>query len=153
MIAKKMPGRLAKVSFALATMLMVVSGPVGATVTLTMDGVWWQSLTKNEKIIAIQGIQAGISSGYRAGWFNAIGTFKVPPKVRLTPEAAKKSGFIKPPYFSKSFAAYAHELDHWYESHPQWTDILPTVLLRDCFADEPILSRANCDRLGSNADK
>jgi len=148
-----MKGRLAKAFFTLAAALIFISAPLGATVTLTMDGVWWQSLTQDEKVIAIQGIQAGLSSGYRAGWFNAIRTFKVPPKVRLTPEAAKKLGFVKPPYFSKSFGTYVDELDHWYEVHPKWTYILPANLLRDCFADEPAFSSAYCEKLGSSEDK
>ena len=147
----RMKGRFAKASFALAAALVFISAPVGATVTLTMDGVWWQALTHDEKVIAIQGAQAGLFSGYEAGhidsWFEAIRTFKLPSS------AFAKLGLGKPPFFSKPFGTYVDEIDVWYEVHPKRTGIEPAQLLIDCFADKPAFSPAQCENLGSDADK
>jgi len=156
-----MKGRFAKACFAIAAALVIISAPVGATVTLTMDGVWWQALTHDEKVIAVQGMAAGLFSGYDPahtdGWFDAIETLKVP----FTPANAKKLRFGNPPYFSKSFGTYVDELDAWYEVHPKRTGIEPAYLLIECFADKPRLSAASakiagmptCETLGSDADK
>jgi len=146
--------RFAKAFFALAAALVFISAPVGATVTVTMDGVWWQALTQDEKAIAIQGMQAGLFSGYDPGhsdgWLDAIGTFKVP----YTPANAKKLGLGRPPYFSQSFGAYVDELDLWYKVHPKKTSVLPADLLVECFTDKPVFSPADCEKIfGSNADK
>jgi len=147
-----MKRRLAKASFALAAALVFVSAQAGATVTLSMDGVWWQSLTRGEKVVAVQAVITGISTGYALGhsngWSDTLDIFKLTP----TGADARKLGYGKPPHFSKSFGTYVDELDLWYEGHSK-TSIGPSALLAWCFDDNPEFSASVCETLGSDADK
>lgn len=157
-----MKGRLAKATFALAAALVFVSGPARATESVTFDGVWWQGLTRGEKIVALEGILAGIDSGYSSGWWgggsyilNAYMTSQQRAAVMnrrfrtLTVESDAERAAA--PAFSKTFGTYVDEIDVWYEAHPKRTSVEPVNLLEGCFANKPIIS--SCDDVGSDLDK
>jgi hypothetical protein len=146
-----MKGRFAKASFAIATALVLLSAPVGATTSVTMDGVWWQGLSEGEKVVALQGILAGLSTGYDQayydGAFAAMATFKVP----VTSSAAIKVPHGTPPDFTKPFGTYIDELDLWYKTYPKAATVYSSYVLVWCFADKPRLSQAECGKLGTDA--
>jgi hypothetical protein len=157
----RMNSRLARASFALVAALVFISAPVGATTTVTMDGVWWQGLAQSEKVVAVQAMIAGLDSGYKLGHsdgvMDALGNLQGSPltlaAVNNRLAAAKKIGLGDPPNFSQTFGTYGDEINVWYEVHPKRTSILPADLLALCFDDKPILTPADCNSMGSNADK
>jgi hypothetical protein len=156
-----MPARLAKASLALAAALLLIAAPVEATTSLTMDGVWWQGLSQGEKVVAVQAMIVGLDSGYKLGHsdgvMDALGNLQGLPltlaAVNKRLAAAKKIGLGDPPDFSQTFGTYVDEINVWYEVHPKRTSILPADILALCFDDKPILSPADCNSMGSNADK
>jgi len=146
-----MKDRLARASFAIAAALLFASAPVGATTSITFDGVWWQGLSSNAKVVALQGILAGIDMGYTLGWFGGdlyiSNTYMTPQqRAAITNQKLKKSLDevdalrAAAPTFSKTFGTYVDEIDVWYEVHPKMTVIGPAQLLGDCFADNPAYS-------------
>ena len=151
-----MKGRLAKATFALAAALVFVVTPARGTVSVSEDGAWWQGLTATEKVVALEGMLAGVDSGYISGhtdgYFYALLTFGVPPsKWEGNAAALSDERLAKKPKFSKAFGTYIDEINVWYEVHPKRTSIDPSDLLESCFADKPILP--SCDDLGSDLDK
>ena len=154
----RMKARFAKASFALAAALVFISAPVGATTSVTMDGVWWQGLSQGEKLVAIQGLIAGMPMGYASGvtdgWWEAMNAFKVPTSQRQTATSKFLNGnpLAGKPQFSKSFGVYVDEINVWYEVHPKRTRETPAGLLGICFADKAS-PPGGCDNLGSDEDK
>ena len=51
---------------ALLFCFLTTAGTTTATVTdtVTFDGVWWQSMSRSDKLIAVQGMLVGYDSGY-----------------------------------------------------------------------------------------
>jgi len=158
-----MKGRFAKASFVIAAALVFISTPVGATTSITFDGVWWQGLSSNAKVVALQGILTGIDVGYAAGWFDGdlyvANTYMTPQQTnaRLHESFDKTMNGVNAlraaiPTFSKTFGTYVDEINVWYQVHPKSTDILPAKLLLDCFVDKPELPFKYC-QAGSDAGK
>jgi hypothetical protein len=147
-----MKRQLAEISLAIAAALVFISSPVGATVTITTDGVWWQALSRDQKITAMQGLQAGLTTGYFSGFLDAEIQVSLGLKLPVA-TVNKKIETNYQPVFSKSFGTYIDELDVWYEVHPKRTGIEPAQLLGDCFADKPAYGPQDCEKLGSEADK
>jgi len=154
----RMKGRFAKASFALAAALLFAVAPARATTSVSEDGVWWQGLSANEKVVALQGIMTGISVGYvlghAAGRTDTYQLFKVPESSL---ESAIMAGHVPPdseiaPTFSKTFGTYVDEINVWYKVHPN-SSMEPSSLLGMCFADKPEFSLEICATIGSNADK
>jgi hypothetical protein len=159
-----MKRRLAKASFALAATLLLAVAPVGATTSVTMDGVWWQGISSNAKVVAVQGILTGIDSGYTSGWFGGdlyiFSTYMTPQQrasitnARVTKSLAEEDALrAAAPTFSKTFGTYVDEIVVWYEVHPKSTSIGPAQLLEECYADKPPLTASDCDALGNAAAK
>jgi len=154
-----MKARFAKASFALAAALVFISTPVGATTSITFDGVWWQGLSSNAKVVALQGILAGIDMGYTSGWYGGdlyvSNTYLTPQqRTAVINQHAKKpldeldALRAAAPTFSKTFGTYVDEINVWYEVHPKGTGIPPAQLLSGCFADKPDYDPATCDNIG-----
>jgi hypothetical protein len=146
---------LVKVSLALAVALLFAAKPASATTSLTMDGVWWQTLSRDQKIIAVEGMLAGYHSGYGDGWNGgyryAIRAYNVPlsKSVPLLTNSLVASATSEPA-FSKTFGTYVDEIDVWYEAHPKRTSGFPADLLSRCFADAG--PGQFCESYGSAAD-
>jgi len=158
-----MKGRFAKASVAIAAAIIFNSTPLGATTSVTMDGVWWQGIPSNAKVIAVQAILAGIDIGHTAGWFDGDSYVANTYLTAQQTNARLKENFNKSmdevnalrasaPTFSKTFGTYVDEIDVWYEAHPKSTDIGPAKLLNECFADKPELPFKYC-QAGTDASK
>jgi len=155
-----MRSRFAKVFFALAAALVFISTPVGASVSITMDGVWWQGLSDREKVVAVEGIITGIGSGYAVGhpdgWTDAVNMLKVSNSqidqffTKLA--SGKPVEYLTGPEFSKTFGVYVDEISLWYKVHPN-SSMGPAALLGMCFADKPKFSIEICVTMGSKPDK
>lgn len=154
-----MKSRLVKASFAFAAALVFISVPVGATTTLTTDGVWWQGLSEDEKTFTIEGMVSGYNRGYEAGrsdgWYEAIHVLKVPiSEQTAASKFASEPPPPKKPKFSKTVGIYIDEINLWYKTHPKRTSISPSQLLDLCFVDEPLSpTGVTCDDIGKDADK
>lgn len=121
------------------------------TVTVTLDGVWWQGLDLHDQLLAVQGMIAALDF-----------------KCAMGPNDVLKDGSVqcshwpdgKPQevrWFSKPFGTYIDEINAFYVAHPKRpTIILPVTILGQCFADDPFMSHLHgysCDSLGSYADR
>jgi hypothetical protein len=142
----------------LAAVLLFAVVLAGATTSVTMDGVWWQGLSKLEKAVAVQALIDGISTEYvlrhTIGRTDTYKLFNVPTQTLLS---AIQAGRVPPdsqnaPVFSKTFGIYIDELDLWYKVHSKMS-MTPSHLLADCFSDKPVFEASICETLGNDTNK
>jgi len=99
------------------------SAPSVETVLVAQNGVWWQSLTRGEKGVAVQGMIQGFDAGYslslamtsRAFSQNLQTTNRERTFVRLYRAGMKD----KPPFVNRSFGMMIYRIDEVYSEYPK----------------------------------
>jgi hypothetical protein len=98
--------------FAFATILTLLSASAMAQQRISMDGAWWQSLTRDEKISVVQGMLTAFESGHVNGIADTC--YKLNPKTYKACMA--KMGPAK--RLDLTFGGYADRIDAVYREHP-----------------------------------
>lgn len=113
-----------------------------ATETVLFDGAWWQSLTRNEQVLVVEGILVGRGAGWNSGVSaSAQKIMKMPPRRDLPPAESNTlldsvlklfsaPGGARSPY---TFGTIADRISAVYRDHPRLIDLKVDVLV-DCAA-------------------
>jgi hypothetical protein len=109
--------------FAIAILLSAGATRSNATeVTyVNFDGVWWQGLTRVDKLLAVQGMLVGYHGGYSdAGsdtWADCRAAMQLPPSQ--CDGQMKRLNLQEPSFSDRSFGTIADRIDSVYENHPR----------------------------------
>lgn len=129
-----------------------------ATEFVTMDGVWWQTLSEHDQITAVKAMLPAIHVGYVSGrvdgFFEAVEAFRrVIPYNKEEPiiDNWHRTSVSREPEFTHTFGVYIDQINVWFEAHPKRTSSLPADLLFFCLADKPEI-KDNCKTWDSAAD-
>jgi len=107
-------------SLCVLSMVIAMHGSAKATETIvvTEDGAWWTSMTRGEKLIAVEGMLVGYDAGYESGVFEAA--FKaVPTSANDLPRWVTPALKAQPDMSNRTFATTIDHLDAIFEHHPE----------------------------------
>lgn len=109
---------------------MLTCGPGDATVTLNMDGVWWQSLGEQDQLVAVQGMVAG----FHAGWLGAAKYH--PPNKPFPFDTFLDTLSHQPDPSGMTFDTIADHITEAYRDHPallkvEVSSFLPCAFMAD----------------------
>lgn len=98
--------------FAFATLLAVFALPAAAQQRITFDGTWWQNLSHDEKISAVQGMLVAFEGARQVGIVDAC--LKYYPKTYKTCMTKVPVS----PVLDLTFGSYVDRIDAVYREHP-----------------------------------
>lgn len=135
------------------------------TVTyLTTDGIWWEGLSDEDRVVAVQGMLAGFNAGYNNALAQALfdvadtaakktGPF-VYSKLSNVEIANRFNGIMKqvqrerPSFAYRAFSKTADIITSTYENHPALAKTDVSVFVA-CAATNGF----NCDKLAKSLDR
>src|SRR5262249_19882405 len=112
-----------------------------ATESVTMDGVWWQQLSDEAKLYAVQSMVDSYQIGYLQGsatvlkkiLFSKIGSTS--GGMKAVADAMKSN---RVPEFSKTFGTYVDQINDFYASNPAKAGIRVGLVI-GCLSDHPVV--------------
>jgi hypothetical protein len=134
-------------SVCLIVAALVAPIPVGSseTIIVTHDGVWWQSMDRAQRTIAIEGLLVGFDAGYGLASFyattalqsNLHQTGRFSPPLQSFKRRVDK---VKPTLSDRTFKTMVDEIDKVYDTHPKLLKLNVSL-----FVQCAVMSGSKCD--------
>ncbi len=132
----------------IALLILVVAGHASAgpsspeTGSVHSDGIWWESLAHESKLVAVKVMIDAYESGYASGALdilsaNAHNIADNKKAFESLSSAEERLGF------TRTEKTYVDELDDFYANYPDLMDKVLVSDLMDCMADHP---KQSCDQ-------
>jgi hypothetical protein len=94
--------------------LLVRPNVLSAAEPARPDGTWWQALTADQKIVAVQSLIAGYRIGFFEGHFIQLGI----DMKKASKAAIDQMKFAERLRFSKSVETYVIDINSFYDKYP-----------------------------------
>lgn len=130
-----------------------------ASTTVTFDSVWWNGLSQDEQIVAVEGAIDSYQQGYTNGAIALSGTVHdymlqhVKVSDRDSIATAMYHALDKmpkmTPIFSKTFGTYIHGISDFYSNFPDASKVTIGGIVV-CLADKP---ERSCEQVAKAASK
>lgn len=133
-------------------LLIIVALPASATESVTFDAEWWNSLTEDGQISAVQGAIDAFSDGYEESTINSAVYLRISADGDRSKAHGIPSQYLyaasdhilssRAPQFSKTFKTYIDGITDFYENYPAASSATIGYVLR-CLSDTPLDSCAH----------
>ncbi len=109
---------------------LIMTLPARSSGEVTMDGTWWNGLSGEQQLTAVQAGLSAYDSGFASGLVTGM----------LHPTMGYRKVFDKYyPDFGKIFGYYQEAINDFYVRHPAASDV-GFGLVMGCVADNPVQS-------------
>jgi len=111
---------LSRIAILAMAALVCAAQPVNSseTISVTLDGVWWMSLTPDEKVRAMQGMIVGFAAGYERGEINEYNETRPRGDPQL-PKGLSPVDPAEPTFADRTFGTMVSKMDAVFEGHPK----------------------------------
>jgi len=121
-----------------AVLVLAIRGAAAGTEIVAFDGVWWQSLTRQQQLVAVAGMLSGYEAGYAQGNLDDQKARASQNSVNAKSRAATVERIIAGAHTGSdfSFTTIADRISAVYRDHPKLVRF-PVSLFYRCAMIEP----------------